>query len=413
MPTYRIALAVLCCLMLPASLAFAEDDKSDEFDPTQFGWSTTPAQIQAKLETPLKKQHFGTYKRLSRTLELHSENWRQFFIFKGDKLIAQGYERGESLEKPRVGTMSDVVSYNNNYWVVKYLERKHGEPEYVDSRTRKEYSQELGDDALLINRSLEWDLLGERFRWELKDGTIRYSVQYSMNGHASHRVVNVNPGSWANYFEFQTAQAFRDAGINLIRRFHKRTNKWVVATVSPSGKLTVKKYNPPSSAKPRSAKRTEWSTGNCNVGGQECTITYKYYGGHLYQIDLDFSKSAKFPRRAHHEELGKAYYKHFAKIDNRLRRHLGAPGDTQVLEDPDNRRELLKVENLMRGQEGFWSIWFDVGNDVLVRHHITGENHGDRYTINHKVTFRFHNVARAMAEQDAWKLETAKMAGSK
>lgn len=403
-------LLVVVCVLFSASTAFADGDKHEEFDPTDFGWATSPAKLKAELETSLHTEHFGSYTRYSRKAKLHSEAWRQFFIYHNDKLIAQGYERNEHLVKPRVGTISDVVSYDNNFWVVQRLKRAHGKPSFTDKRTRRDYSQELGDDALRVQRSLDWDLQGERFRWELDDGTIRYTVQYSMDGLAEHRVVNVNPGQWSHYFEFQTAQAFRDAGIRLIRRFHARTKKWVVASFAPSGKLTIKKYNPPSHAKPRSAQRTQWSTDRCHLGGKSCTLTYRYYGGHLYQVDVDFSQDGKFPRRAHFDKIGYAFYNHFAKVDNRLRRYLGNPEDSKHIKDPDNNRSKMHAGNLVQGQEGYWSVWYDVGNDILVRHTISGESDGAGYHINHKVTFRFHNVARALAEHDAWKTETAKVA---
>jgi hypothetical protein len=171
--------------------------------------------------------------------------------------------------------------------------------------------------------------------------------------------------------------------------------------------VKIKKYNPPGSAKPRSATRDQWTSSNCRVAGKKCEITYKYYGGHLYEVEIDLSQSGKFPRRGHHEELGKAFYKHFMTVDKRMKRYLGSPGDEKNVKDLDNRRNLLKVENLVQGQEGFWSMWYDVGNDMLVRHTISGENRGDGYHIDHKVSFRFHNVARALSEQDAWKAETA------
>lgn len=404
MSSTHVLLAAFCCVFFGASTAFAGD--TDEFNPSQFDWSAKPATVKAEFDT-LHTEHFGSYKEYSRKVNLNSEGWRQFFVFHNSKLIAQGYERAENLVKPRVGTISDVISYDNNYWVVRSLNKKHGKPAFVDRRTRTDFSQELGDDALRLKRSLDWDMHGERFRWELDNGTIRYTVQYSMDGLAEHRLVNVNPGNWAHYFEFQSAQAFRKAGIRMIRRFKSRTHKWVVASFSPSGKLKIQKYNPPKSAKPRSASRTQWSTSDCRISGESCDITYKYYGGHLYEVEIDFSKTGKFPRRAHHDKIGKAFYKHFMTVDKRMQRYLGTPGDAKHVKDLDNRRNLLKVKNLVQGQEGFWSVWYDVGNDVLVRHTITGESNGTGYEIDHKVTFRFHNVARALAEQDAWKAEAA------
>ncbi|MFP4598373.1 MAG: hypothetical protein ACLFVJ_08975 [Persicimonas sp.] len=402
-----LMLAAACLLVLSASPALAGDDGKTELAPDQFEWSTSRAELKAAIDGSVNTEHFGDYHRLTRSVTLDDKRWRQFFVFHKDKLIAQGYDRAEQLKRTRVGTISDAVSYDNNYSVVKTLTSTIGEPAYVNERTKRDYSQELGDDALKTERSLGWDLLGERFRWETDDGTIRYTVQYSMDGKQTHRLVNVNPGNWDNYFEFQNVQAFRKAGIRLIRRFRKRTQTWVVTDFG-SGRVEVEKYSAPGSAKPKSAERDQWSTSNCQLAGQKCELTFKYYGGHLYQVDLDFSRSGEFGRRAHHEEVGKAIYKHFTSVDDKLRSRLGKPGDAKRIDDLDNRRSLLKVENLVQGQEGFWSAWYDVGNDVLVRHTISGANTGTGWEIDHKVTFRFHNVARSLAEQDEWKVETAK-----
>jgi hypothetical protein len=406
----RFVFAALCSLFvcgLSASAAMADEGDADSFDPAQFDWTATPATVKAEIDQSFDTEHFGSYKRLSRSVTLNSENWRQFFIFHKDKLIAQGYDRSKKLTGPRVGTISDIVSYDNDYWVANKLTAKLGEPAFVDSRTRSDFSQELGDDALKLKRSLDWDLLGERYRWETDDGTIRYNVQFSMDRLQKHRVVNVNPSKWAHYFDFQTVQAFRDAGIRLIRRFRKRTQTWVVTTFG-SGRIELEKYEAPGSAKPKSFKREEYTSSNCRFEGRDCRVTFKYYGYHLYQVDLDFSTSGEFPRRGRHEDIGVGFYKHFAKVDRRLRSRLGTPGDTKRIKDPDNRREMMKAENLVQGMEGFWSVWYDVGNDVLVRHTITGENTGTGYKIDHKVTFRFHSVARALTEKDAWKVEVAK-----
>jgi hypothetical protein len=410
-----ILLPAAFTLAIPASTGFAQDKNAakptpaDALNPTRFKWSTSPAGLQTELETRLQPRHFGSYTRYSRPVELNSNSWRQFFVFHDDELIAQGYTRTERLERPRVGTISDVVSYNNNHWAAKILAKEYGKPALKDVRTRREYSEELGDDSLRAKRSLQWDLRGERYRWEIKNGTIRYTVQYSMDGVAKHRLVNVNPGNWAHYFEFITAQAFRDAGIRRIQGFRQRARQWITASFSPSGELKLKKSDAPSSAKPRSARRTQWSTRDCRISGKKCTVTYYYYGGHLYQVDLDFSQTGAYPRRGRHSDLGEAFYKHFAAVDARLRGKLGNPQDAKIIKDMDNGREARKAGNLVNGQEGFWSVWYDAPTDTLVRHVITGKSRGTGYHINHKITFRFHSVARALAEHDAWKAETAKI----
>lgn len=406
-------------LGLPASSAFAQDKsaasakKSGTFDPTQFGWSSTSQSITDELGTSLKGEHFGKYTRYQRSATIGSDAWKQFFIFSNDKLIAQGYTRNEKLVRPRVGTISDVVSFDNQHKPAALLTSKFGEPAIKNVRTRKEFSEEMGDDSLRAKRSLDWDLLGERYRWELKNGTVRYTIQYSMDGLAEHRVVNINPRYWSQYFEFMTDQAFRDAGVQRIRRFRERSRDWITASYSKAGKLHLKSHQGPSGVKPRSAERTQWNSSNCSIQGKKCTVTYRFYGGLLYQTDIDFSQSGKLPRRGHNSEIGKAFYMRFHSIDAQLKRYMRAPQDTKIITDMDNNREMMKAENLVRDQEGFWSVWYDAPSDTLVRHVITGKSVDfTDFHIDHKITYRFHSVARALAERDEWKAETAKIASS-
>lgn len=411
---FSMLFAAALTLSVPASSAFAQDKsaasarKKAQLNPAQFKWTSTSQSITDALGTSLKGESYGQYTRFQRSVSFSSNTWKQFFIFSNDKLIAQGYTRSENLVKPRVGTISDVVSFDNQHKAAALLSAKFGKPALKDVRTRKEFSEEMGDDSLRAKRSLQWDLLGERYRWELKNGTIRYTVQYSMDGLAEHRIVNINPSHWSNYFEFMTDQAFRDAGVRRIRSFRKRAGAWITASYSKAGKLHLKKSS--SRTKPHSAKRTQWRSDSCNIDGKKCTVTYYYYGGLLYQADIDFSRDGKLPRRGRHSDIGIAFYKQFASIDAKLKRYLRNPQETKVIKDMDNNREMLKAKNLVRNQEGFWSVWYDAASDTLVRHVITGESRDfTDFHVDHKVTYRFHSVARALAERDVWKAETAKI----
>lgn len=411
-----VLFAAALTLGLPATSALAQTKSAQSasasatLDPTQFKWSSSAQTITDELQTSLTGERFGKYTRYQRPVTLSSSAWQQFFIFSNDKLIAQGYTHNEKLVKPRVGTISDVVSFDNKHWAAAILTSKFGEPAIKNVRTRKEFSEEMGDDSLRIRRSLDWDLLGERYRWELKNGTVRYTVQYSMDGLAEHRVVNINPRYWSQYFDFMTDQAFRDAGAQRIRRFHERSRDWITASFSPQGKMHLKSNSSPDGVKPRSSELTQWSSSQCTMQGQACTVTYYYYGGLLYQTEIAFSKSGKLPRRGHNSEVGKAFYMRFASIDSQLKRHMRNPQDTKVILDMDNNREMMKAENLVRDQEGFWSVWYDGSSDTLVRHIITGRTTDfTDFHVDHKLVYRFHSVARALAERDAWQAETAKI----
>ncbi|WP_133622081.1 hypothetical protein [Bradymonas sediminis] len=411
--------AAALTLGLPATSAFAQSkpvasaEKEATLDPTQFKWSSSAQTITDELQTSLKGEHVGKYTRYQRSVSIASENWKQFFVFSNDKLIAQGYTRTEHLVKPRMGTISDVVSYDNNHKAARFLSAKLGEPAIKKVRTNKEYSEEMGDDSLRATRSLDWDLLGERYRWELKNGTVRYTIQYSMDGIAEHRIVNINPRYWSQYFDFMTDQAFRDAGVQRVRTFRERAQNWVTASFSPAGKMHLKENRGPSGVKPRSAQRTQWSSPNCNVQGKSCTVTYYFYGGLLYQTDVDFSRSGKLPRRGHNSNVGEAFYKRFAHVDSHLKRYWRNPQDTKIITDMDNKRSMRKAENLVRDQEGFWSVWFDAPSDTLIRHVITGKTTDfTDFHVDHKLTYRLHSVARALAERDEWNAETAKLSSN-
>lgn len=383
----------------------------DQLDPAQFKWKTRPEVLRAALESSVRSEQIGGYTQLTRAVNVDAQPWQQFFIFYHDELIAQGFTRQEKLVKPRVGSISDVVSYDNNHRAASVLTQKFGAPTFKDVRTRDQFSQEMGDDALRARRSLEWDLHGERYRWELTNGTVRYTVQYSMDGLADHRIVNVNPGNWAHYFEFITTQAFREAGVDRVRSFRRKARTWLTAQFSQNGELQVTKHAGRGASRPRSARRTQSSSDHCRMAEQRCSITYYYYGDLLYQVDVDFSRQGSFPRRERHDKIGKAFYEHFAAINTGLQRQLGTPQDTRIIKDMDNGRDARKAADLVRGQQGFWSVWYDAPSDTLVRHVITGESRdGTSYAVDHKITYRFHSVARALAEQDAWQAEAADIA---
>lgn len=403
---FRILLLTLCTagLLLPAASALAAE--KDELDLTGFEWSASKSHVRAAFDGSVSTHRHRSYTRLSARVSLNDEGWTRYAVFHRDKLIAQGYERAESLQKPRFGTISDVVSYDNNYWVAGMLAKQRGKPDFVDRRTRSEYSEELGDDALRMERAVEWDLLGERFRWELDDGTIRYSVKYSVNGQREHNVVNVNPGSWSHYFHYRTAEAFHEAGVRRWRSFRSRAQQWVTKRSTPGGDIETFLSSSPES-EPREPKRTSYTSSSCHVAGESCRAHYSYYGGILYKVEIDFSETKKLPRRAHFEDIGTEYYRHFKKIDGRLSRAFGRPvASKDAGDDLDNNRVQRRISNLTVGGEGFWSIWMDVGNDTLVRHSITGEQLGAAFRVDHKLQYYFHDVARVIADRDAWAAET-------
>lgn len=402
----RLILLTLCtlALLVPASMATAAEQ--DELDLTEFSWSASRAEVRETFERSISTHRHRGYTRLSTRVRLNDEDWRRYAVFHRDKLIAQGYERAEQLQKPRFGTISDVVSYDNNYWVVGLLQKQRGEPDFMDRRTRSEYSEELGDDALRMERAVEWDLLGERFRWELDDGTIRYSVKYSVNGQREHNVVNVNPGSWGHYFRYRTAEAFHEAGVGRWRRFRSRAQQWVTKRATADGDIETFLSSSPE-VQPREPRRTSYTSSSCRVRGESCRAHYSYYGGILYKVEIDFSETRKLPRRAHFEDIGMDYYRHFKKVDRRLSNAFGRPiASKDAGDDLDNNRVQRRISNLTVGGEGFWSIWMDVGNDTLVRHAITGEQLGADVRIDHKLQYYFHDVARVIADRDAWAAET-------
>ncbi|MFW5968483.1 MAG: hypothetical protein ACOCV2_13240 [Persicimonas sp.] len=406
MKTFKITVLVAAAfaVLLISSAALAQQEHAG-FDSARFEWSSSPADIEGALDAPMDTEHFGDYRRLKRPITLDDSRWDEFFIFYKDKLIAQGYEQQERKPGLRSGTISDVVSYDNDYPMATALQSELGDPDFKDVRTRKDFSEELGDDELRTKRTLQWDMLGERYRWETDDGTVRYTIQYSMDGLKNHRMVNVNPAHWEHYFEFQTVQAFREAGIELVRRFRTYSRKWVTP-FSPDDSVKVDRYSAPSRARPRSAEREDYTYSNCRLEGESCKVTFHYYGGHLYQVDIDFSRQGEFPRTEHQDKIGRSIYEHFHAVDERLRRHFGDPNDSERIENFKDDREMMKAENIVQGQEGFWSMWYDVDHDTLVRHTITGESTGTGYKTDHKVSFRFHDVSRALAERDAWKAET-------
>jgi hypothetical protein len=402
----KTILLTLCTLglLVPASIAAASEQ--DELDLTEFAWSASKSEVREAFEDSVSTHRHRSYVRLSSRVSINDEGWTRYAVFHRDKLIAQGYERSERLRKPRFGTISDVVSYDNNYWVASVLEREHGKADFVDRRTKSEYSEELGDDALRMERAVEWDLLGERFRWELDDGTIRYSAKYSVDGRREHNVVNVNPGRWNHYFQYRTVAAFNEAGVGRWRAFRSRAQRWVTKRSTANGDIETLLASSPD-RQPRKLKRTSYTSDSCRVSGESCRAHYSYYGGILYKVEIDFSETKKLPRRAHFEDIGTEYYRHFKKIDRRLSNTFGSPiASKDAGDDLDDTRVQRRISNLTVGGEGFWSTWMDVGNDTLVRHAITGKQLGAEFEIDHKLQYYFHDVARVIAERDAWEAET-------
>ena len=403
--SHILAAVATVLLLLPAATVSA--GQRAEIDLTEFDWNASRGDVREAFDESISARNYRGYTRLSTSVRLNDESWTRYAIFHRDRLIAQGYERSENLEKPRFGTISDVVSYDNNYWVRGALQQAHGKPAFVDRRTRSEYSEEMGDDALRMKRAVEWDLLGERFRWEPKkrDHPVFGEIQHR-RPRRDHNVVNVNPGFWSHYFHYRTAEAYAQAGVRRWRAFHSRAQQWITKRATRDGSIETF-LSSESGSEPGRPKRSTYTSRSCSVAGESCKAHYSYYGGVLYKVEVDFSETKKLPRRGHFEKIGIEYYKHFKLIDGRLERAFGTPsGSKDAGDDLDNNRVQRRISNLTVGGEGFWSVWMDVGHDTLVRHSMTGEQMGAKFRIEHKLQYYFHDVARVIAERDAWEAET-------
>ena len=392
-------------LVVPGEVAAEEIDLDLEF-------GASPAEATEAVDADFDGGDWREYARRDRTVRLNDETWTHFLIFYDDELIAQGYERDETPQKLRVGTLSDIVSYDNDYWVASALTADLGAPDFKEVRTKGDYSEELGDPAKRATRSVDWDLRGERFRWETDSGPVRYSVKFSLKGKRNHRLVKVDPDALKHYHFYQTARAFRRAGIHVIRRFERRSKKMVVAMVTSSGE-TVKTEveSDEDELVPVQPEKRQHRHDRCKIDGHDCSVTYHTYGGWIYKVEVDLSSSGRVGRRERgaFDKVGERVYRRFLTVNSRLEAMFGEPtADTSVTELTDDRKK-MKVQRLPQGMEAFWTVWYNPGRDMLTRNVITGGQSGAEWHVDHRVVFRLHSVTRAFADQRAWKQEEAAM----
>ncbi len=371
-------------------------------------WGISPTEAEAAVDEDLDGGGWRKFERRERRVELEDKAWTHFLVFYDDELISQGYERDESPESPRVGTLSDIVSYDNDYWMAAALRSRHGEPEFEDLRSKSDYSQELGDPAERARRSVDWDLEGERIRWETDAGPIRYTVKFSLKGVRNHRVVKVDPSAAKHYHFYHNARAFRRAGIDVVRRFERKSQKMVVAMVTPSGESAKTEVETEGDKLvPVQPEKTQRRLDNCKIDDHDCDVTVSMYGGRLYQIEVDLSESgrAKRTERGAFDKAGERVYRRFLKVNEQLGDKLGEPAADTSVTDLEDDRTLRRVRRLAQGMEAFWTVWYDPSRDVLVRHVITGEQSGSEWRIEHRVVFRLHSVTRALADEEAFQRE--------
>lgn len=372
-------------------------------------WSTGPEELGDEVEAATGS-NWSDFRLHVRRVALQDEPWTQFFLFRDGQLIAEGYERVERPRVPRVGTISDVVSYDNEYPMADALRARYGAPVFKDVRTRREFSREMGDPALRIQRATEWDLLGERFRWEYENSIVRYSVRFSLDGLRTHRVVRVKDGAVDDYVDYFIANAFKEAGIELVQRFERRSEKMVVAMATSSGE-TVKMEVETGGEElvPVEPKHRRFTRSNCRMEGHPCQVTFSTYGGRIYKAVIDLSSDGTIGRRERGalEKAGERAYDRFLYANERLERIFGEPASSTLVPEKEltDDRKLMKVHRIPQGMSAFWSAWYAPKNDVLVRHAIFGDGSGTSYQITHRITLRLHSVTRAFAERDAWKRE--------
>jgi len=371
-------------------------------------WGTSPSSIEESVDEALSGSNWRRFAHRSHRVTLHGETWERFFIFFEAELIAQGYHRSETPEGTRNGTVSDIVSYDNNYRMAGALRSQFGSPDFEDVRTKKEYSQELGAPETQAHRSLDWDLKGERYRWETDGGTVRYAVRYSLKGEREHHAVRVRPGAEKHYHFFRIARAFREAGVRVVRRFEKNSEKMVVAMVTSSGEVVRSEYETETDELvPVQPKKNQYTETDCEIRDQNCKLTVHTYGGHIYRIDVDLSSSGKIGRgeRGGFEEIGAQAYRDFLWVNEKLEGRFGEPSASTSIDDWQSDRKKRRIHEIPQGREAFWTVWYDPGDDLLARHVISGGNSGANWHVDHRVTFRLHSVARAFAAESAWEAE--------
>lgn len=399
---FGLSLAVALIVFAVPDLGMAA---SPSFD---VDWGTSPASLEESTDEPLSGSDWRKFGYRTQRVTLHGDEWKRFFIFFEDGLIAQGYRRAEIPEETRHGTVSDIVSYDNDYWMAGALEGQFGSPDLEDVRTKTEYSQELGDPEKRAHRSLEWDLKGERYRWETDAGTVRYAVRYSLKGERDHYAVRVKPGAEKHYHFFKIARAFREAGVRVVRRFEKKSEKMVVAMVTSSGEVVRSEYETEGEELvPVQPEKDQYTETDCEIRDRDCKLTVHTYGGHVYRIDVDLSSSGSIGRRERggFEEAGERTYRDFLWVNEKLEGRLGEPSADTSIENWRDDRKARRIHDIPKGREAFWTVWYDAGDDVLTRHVISGGHSGAKWHVDHRVTVRLHSVARAFAEESAWKAE--------
>ena len=400
----RIQLPLAVCLLLLTTSASAATLDAD--------WSTSPGELDSRFERPLRGFDGSVYQVRHREVTRFEGTWNHFFVFYEGDLIAQGMRRTEEPRGLRVGTISDIVSYDNEYKMAERLVGHFGEPDFKEVRTRSEFSQELGDAQLRLKRAVHWDLQGERWRWNLDDSVLRYAVRYSLKGVRAHKVVRVKSGDESKYFNYLIHDAFRRAGIDIIQRFERRSRKMIVAMVTASGESARMEVDGErTKIVPVQAEKSRRTFRDCTVQGHPCTVTVYRYGWHPYKVVFEMDDRGEISRRARGalEKAGERNYDRFLYVDNRLEDIYGSPTNTTAIPEKklNDDRKLAKVHRLPEGMEAFWSVWYDPSEDLLVRHDIHGQNSGLSWSINHRLTFRLHSVTRAFAEQRAWDQETS------
>lgn len=398
----------VCVLFAAVALVLPRSASAGELS-LDVDWDSDPESLEGAVEGTLSGSDWRKFSRREQTVTLNDENWTQFFVFYEDELIAQGFERTEEPPKTRFGTISDIVSYDNDYWAASSLTSRFGEPDFKDVRTKSDYSQELGDPAERAKRSVDWDLKGERFRWETDDGTIRYSIRYSLKGERDHYLVRVRPGSEKHYHFYRIARAFRRAGVRVVRRFERRSRKMVVAMVTSSGETVKSEVETEGDKLVPVQPEKDQHTHRCKFDGKSCKLTVRTYGGWIYRVDVDFSSSGKIGRRQRgaFDKVGERVYKRFLKANKRLKGVLGEPAADTSVTDLDDGRKRRRVRRIPQGMEAFWTVWYHPVRDMLVRHVITGDMSGTSWQVDHRVIFRLHSVTRAFADQAAWKAESS------
>lgn len=378
---------------------------------TDGDWSLTPQKVSQSTETAVQSANWRDYARRSYRVQWNDQTWERFFIFDDGSLIAHGYERTETPTSLRVGTISDVVSYDNSYTMATKLTAALGDPHFKDDRTRSKFSQEMGDPKLRAQRAVEWDLLGERYRWHTDDAVVRYAVRYSLKGQHHHRAVAIKRGNDARYHDYMISKAYRDAGLRILRQFEVKSKKTVVAISTPSGQ-TVKAEVETGEKKlvPKEPEKRSRTINDCKVQGHDCSITFHLYGGHVYEMTIDIPDSGSIGRtqRGGFEDAAMENYKRYRHVHEKLAGIFGEPTVKREAGDLNNDRNERKVHRLTQGMEAFFSAWYAPSRDVLIRHNITGDSSGSSWHIDHRVTLRLHSVSRAFAVENAWSTEAEK-----